>query len=163
MPEPDLAHRRLLFRQTTNGSDIEVRHLLRLFAELIRCTQTNLDKRQVYLAQSFLSSIGSDPVIKQLLGLLRFRRYTITELHIEFAVIKENYSSSPSSPVCFRLIPYPMKETSVRNASIKVTRNIQTCAEFRIDDETLESIFIINKDNICSDLLGKEQWYGTPE
>jgi hypothetical protein len=150
------AHRRSLIKLTPDSPYVEIGHLLWLFAASIRRTQTNLDKKQVYLAQSFLSSIRLKPLIKQLLGLISFRRYKISELLVEFAIIEENKASSPGAPIFFRLIQSPLNETSARHASIKVIVNIQICAEFRIDDEITASIVISNKYNMCSGLQEKE-------
>lgn len=125
----------------SEGHRINMRHLLRIFAEAVGQSQKRLNRKQLYLALKLLRSTHPG-LLRQLLGLLTFRRYKITELSVEFAVMLEKTSSAPNSPMRFRLAHGRIKRERVRQASVKVLGGDQALAEFRIDGELIAAVVI---------------------
>ena len=125
----------------SDGQHINMRHLLRIFAESVRQSQRELDGRQLYLARKLLNSTNPG-VLRQLLGVFTFRRYKIAELSVEFAIVRDKAGSAPDRPMRFRLAHGRMKRESVRQASVKVSGGDQALAEFRIDGELIDSVVI---------------------
>lgn len=130
-----------IFISLPGGQHINMLHFLRIFAEAVGKAQKKLDRRQLFFARTLLNETPPG-FLRQLFGELTFRRYQITELSIEFAVLQRKTKSTSNAPMRFRLANENMKRERVPHAILKVLVDKQVLAEFRVEGEIIASTVI---------------------
>ena len=142
---------------------VEVKAILYALAKLLSQTQQAFDRRNLDLARQFLESetsgfsldqnslvpisykaeSGSDPRVLPLSRMVSFPRYRISELLVEFGVVRDDLGSGVSgAPTRFFLVPPELQTEQVRSACFKVCAKQQILAEFEIAGETKATLVL---------------------
>lgn len=154
----------MMSRERYESGFIKVESFLRAVATSFSQAQQALDRRSLDFAHEFLKfdkagfslkynrmirfpySVNGDANLKALplLSLVSFRRYRISELVVEFAVVRENHGSELSdSQIRFRFVPFGSQYEHSQSACIKITRKKErVLAEFQINGEIKETIVL---------------------
>ncbi len=142
---------------------IEIKKILNYLAKSLSLAQQVLDRRNLELSHEFLEldALGfsvsnnfkirfsdkadshSKTAVIPLLSLISFRRYRISELSVEFAVIAEDDSSDKiRGQNRLRLAPLGSQTEHVKPACINFTNSKNIIAEFQIDGQIKETMVL---------------------
>lgn len=125
----------------SDGTDIDIQHLLGMFAGTVALAQRRLDKRQLSWAQKLLDSTQPG-FFRQVLNVFSFSRYRIAEMTVEFFVIAGESDSEPNAPFRFQFVQDHVEHERKRQASIRVSDEDQKLAEFRIEGKLVSMLII---------------------
>lgn len=138
---PTLKHVREASICLSDGTDIDIQHLLGIFAGAVALAQRRFDKRQLSLAQQLLYSTQSE-FFRQVLNVFSFSRHRVAEMTVEFFVIAGESGSGASAPVRFQLAHEHIEHERIHQASIIVSEGDQKLAEFRVEGKLISMLTI---------------------
>lgn len=124
----------------SEGTYIDIQHLLGIFAGSVVLAQRRLVTRQLILAQELLNSTRPG-FFRQLLNVFSFSQYRIAEMTVEFFVIAEDSDSEPNTQARFRFAHEHIEYERMRQASIRVSE-VDQVAEFRVGEKLISILTI---------------------